>query len=397
MKITVEALTKALGNDGLDGGILIHSDLSPLGGEGAPVKPAVYAGGLYQKDKRWTTGPDGERHVVDAVVIDNEPAEANRMEAALLRRLAQLGLPSFQLDLSVVGELPPHVSSTLSSLEFPHRHADAYLRDAELEDGTAFTKSAIGTAVYGASASKPQALLEWFPASLIFGFWQSHLGKKAPQTKFARAFECSIVGLGPASVETRRLGLKGDPLNLSISEGISIDDDGLIEWELSGSDKVGKKSKDSLAEIGHGQVPVSANEAALGSISFESIEQLATLSFPRLRTISTGDDQQDAAARALLAALAIVAHRCAFAGGFTLRSGCDLRATRSTWKWVGESADHELEVPTVNEAIELFQASVAAAEAAGLPVGTRWASAPMRLVPKANLHKVLVQSFGLDS
>lgn len=49
-------LVAALGDDALDAGITYRSYLEPLGGPGAPVKPAVYAGNLYQKDRRWLPG-----------------------------------------------------------------------------------------------------------------------------------------------------------------------------------------------------------------------------------------------------------------------------------------------------------------------------------------------------
>lgn len=395
MKLTLPALTEALSNDSTAAGVSVRAELEPLGGPNAPVKPAVYAGGLYQRDKRWE-GTGDDRRVVEAVVIDNIPAQANRMEAALLRRRDELGIPTFDLDMSGAGELPPHVPSSLSSLEFPHRHADAYLRDAQLEDGTAFTASEAGKSLYGASNRKPEAIYRWFPASFVFGFWQSHMGKLGPQTKFARAVDCEIVGLSPASVETHRLGLKGDPLNLSITDAVQYDEKDPTSWDLSGAGKAGKsKSKDSLAEIGHGQVPVSASDAPLGAISFERVIQLCTVSFPRLRTIGTGDAEADAAGRAMLAALGIVAYTAAFSGGFTLRSGCDLRSVSSEWRWMGDDGDESLDRVTPAAAIELFAASVKQAEAAGLPVGAQWGSAPVRLVPKPALLKVLKQSFGL--
>ena len=45
-------------------------------------------------------------------------------------------------DLSALPHLPAHRPKQLSSLEFPHRNADAYLRDAQL-DGQDFFKTAL--------------------------------------------------------------------------------------------------------------------------------------------------------------------------------------------------------------------------------------------------------------
>jgi CRISPR-associated protein Csb1 len=318
------------------------------------------------------------------------------MEAALERRREELGIPNFRIDLSGAGDLPPHVPSSLSSLQFPHRHADAYLRDAELADGTPFLKSEYASAVYSASARNPAAIYQWFPASFVFGFWQSHLGKKGPQTKFARAVDCEIVGYDPASVETKRLGIKGDPLNLSITEAVIFDADDHTEWDLAGSGKTGKsKSKESLAEIGHGQVPVSANDAPLGAISFAWIEQRCTVSFARFRTIDSGNPQADAAGRAMLASLGLVAYVSAFSGGFTLRSGCDLRTASAEWRWLGETGDAVCDALSLDEAIDLFHGASRAAADLGLPVGPRWNAETVDLLPKPALLKAIRQTFGL--
>ena len=154
------------------------------------------------------------------LVIDNEPSQSNRLEAALEQRRAELGLPEIVLDLTSVGALPPHLPAQISSFRFPHRNADAYLRDAMM-DGTRFPKSEAGAAIFSATADKPEALLQWFPQALLFGFWQSHMGKRS-QAKLARAWISEIIGVEPAAAGVRRLGLKGDPLNLSVAEAVDF-------------------------------------------------------------------------------------------------------------------------------------------------------------------------------
>ena len=57
------------------------------------MKPAIYAGGVYQHDRRWR-GAGEERHLVDAIVIDNVPSQANRLEAALAERGRSWAYPS---------------------------------------------------------------------------------------------------------------------------------------------------------------------------------------------------------------------------------------------------------------------------------------------------------------
>src|SRR5205807_2877406 len=129
---------------------------------------------------------------------DNVASQANRLEAALEGLREGFGLPELVLDLSAVTSLPPHLPRRISGFRFPHRHADAYLRDA-MAGESRFQDTPTGTALLGATADEPVALYEWFPQSLLFGYWQSHLGKKRSQAKLARSWVSEIVGYDPAT------------------------------------------------------------------------------------------------------------------------------------------------------------------------------------------------------
>lgn len=251
MKLTVEGLIVACGDDSFESGLLIDAMLEPLAGRGAPVKPAVYAGNVYQKDTRWYR----DEHL-PVVVIDNVPSQANRLEAALEHVAARVGLPEVVLDLGEIEHLPPHLPRSLTGFRFPHRSADAYLRDALL-DGEAFARTAPGNAILSATADAPQALFEWFPQALLFGFWVSHAGKKASQAKLARSWVSEIVGIDPGTTDTTVQGLKGDPLNLNTDNSVVYDPNFVDGWQYAEEKKAaGSKKKESLSEIGHGQVPV---------------------------------------------------------------------------------------------------------------------------------------------
>lgn len=384
----VDRLIEACGDASQDAGITIRTELEPLAGPGAPVKPAVYAGGRYQRDKRWW-GEGTERRVTDVIVIDNEPSQANRLEAALERLRPQLGLPEIVLDLSSVGELPPHLPRQISSFRFPHRNADAYLRDSGY-DGKPFLKTPEGQAIFAATADNPAALFQWFPQALVFGFWQSHLGTKRSQAKLARAWFSEIAGVGPATTETRRRGTKGDPLNLNSDEKVSWDEE-RGEW----SPAQGGKAK-KLSEIGHGQVPFPDDKLAPTGISFGAIVQQATLSFAALRRVLPAAGAAEG--RALLASLGLLAHVAAFgAGAFpSLRSGAELRAASSTWTWLGLDGPEEATPMSLDAATELFQACVTRAEAAGLPVGRQWADSPMVVTPGDKLAKAIRDSWSTE-
>ena len=183
-RIDLSALLAGCSDDSIDDGIPIESHLDPLSGPGGVVKPAVYEGGTFQHDRRWAAPDDVEPTQV--IVIDNVPSQANRLEDALRRNLDSTSIPEFVLDLSELPHLPAHLPRTLSSLEFPHRNADAYLRDAQL-DGQDFLKTEIGQAIFGATAQTSGPLIAWFPQALLYGFWQSYLGRKRQNTKHARA------------------------------------------------------------------------------------------------------------------------------------------------------------------------------------------------------------------
>ena len=220
--IDLALLLRGCADDSFDDGIRIDSELEPLSGPGGVVKPAVYEGGTYQHDRRWAAPDDGEPTKV--VVIDNVPSQANRLEEALRRNRDSTSIPEFVLDLSGLPHLPAHLPRSLSSLEFPHRNADAYLRDAEL-DGEDFLKTELGQAIFGATAQTCGPLIAWFPQALLYGFWQSHLGRKRQNTKHARAWVSEIIGWHPASTETRVLGLKGDALNLNTDDTVTSNPD----------------------------------------------------------------------------------------------------------------------------------------------------------------------------
>ena len=383
-RVDLQRLLEGCADDSFDDGIRLDTELEPLAGPGGPVKPAIYEGGVYQHDRRWAVPTDAESTPI--IVIDNVPSQANRLEAALLRHRESTGVPELVLDLSDLGELPAHLPRRLSSLEFPHRNADAYLRDA-LIDGRSFVDTEFGRAIFGATARACGPLLAWFPQALLYGFWQSHLGKKRHNAKHARAWVSEIVGWKPAATDVKVLGLKGDPLNLSTEVSITSNPDDLLDWEFT---KAPQGRGVRLSEIGHGQVPVGEADGTRAAVSFARVTQRATVSFAQLRRVELGrkTGEANAAARALLVALGLHAHQLAFGRGFALRSGAELVPRRSVATWLGSSGDEPIDIGDATATGELLKEGIDHARDVGVPLDG-WGSDPVVLTPKDNLRSAI--------
>lgn len=390
-KITLDRLVAACSDDSDVAGIRITTDLEPIGGKGSPVKPATYIGGKLQEDVRWR-GNSPER--TRAIVIDNVPSQANRLEAALNTHSEKLGIPRLDLDLSSIASLPAHLPQIISSLQWPHRNGDAYLRDACI-NGDNVPSTELGKRLLEATADRPQALLQWLPQGLLFGFWVSHSGKKRSQAKLARSLVSEIVGFSPAVTEdlVRTSGVKGDPLNLSGDVVVAgyDDENALKGWTVS-EGAADKKLTKKLSGIGHGQVPFADDERSLAAISFDAIEQSTSISFAGLRRISLGDSDSSAVARALLVSYGLVAHTLAFGSAFSLRSGCDLRTRDSRWMWLA-TPDEELTPMSVKEAIAILQSAKNAASERGLLTGGGWDAEPLVLTPNVALTAAIRKSW----
>ena len=118
------------------------TEYQPAGGIGDKVFPPTYKGGKYAVEKKRIL--DGGEFV-DCVLLDSVQSQANRMESALLeaRRAGWIELPlvTVRFDHDSLKK-----KFTVTSLEAPHRVADAILRDSLL-DGVMFRRSGKGKAL----------------------------------------------------------------------------------------------------------------------------------------------------------------------------------------------------------------------------------------------------------
>src|SRR5262249_24629552 len=176
----------------------------------------------------------------------------------------------------------------LTSLDFPHRYADAYLRDSYV-GGKRFDDSPAGRRLRTATARDVRPLYEREPVSLILGAWDSH--RKGRWPKFARLYAATMTGIDP--VTGLRQGGRMCPVNLTGSINDSaLAKDGQL-WEFAAA-KTGKKVEKGqrLSEGGHGNIPPNPVH---GCVTVSSIHRIASISFAGLERLRFGDAKPEAA------------------------------------------------------------------------------------------------------
>ena len=275
----------------------------------------------------------------------------------------------------------------LSSLEFPHRNADAYLRDARLEDED-FPKTDLGKAIFGATPNTCGRLMAWFPQALLFGFWQSHMGRKRQITKPARAWVSEIVGWNLAATDTRVMGLKGDPLNLNLE-----------------SDQLGTPTTDELGDRWRRRRGWQVGQALrywsrAGAVHGRRCHRGGGFVFPRDPTghrvvcstpahpSGVGPPGSGHGGARPADGAGFVCPPAGLRSGVRLRSGAELRPRKATTRWLGSSGEEGLEIGDAHGAARLLEAALAHALSVGVPLDG-WNQPPTILTPKDNLSRAI--------
>jgi CRISPR-associated protein Csb1 len=377
--------------------IRCRSRLQPAAGPGTKVFPPTHAGGAYATEKRRLPidGKPGETREADCVLLDSVQSQANRIEDAM-----QAAIDNGELSMPlIIVEFGDAVSDVqrVTSLQAPHRAADAILRDSLMDqkDGKGkplpFRKSDPGKAVTDSSLANATGLFKYCPHALFLGIWDSTGPKGGLGAKFARALVSEIVGID--ALTGKKTASRIDPLQARAAVKVIKARDG--SWRLAENDKA--KGAVSPSEINHGNIPPDVSD---GSVTISYAEHTAVLSLPQLRRLrfplngELGKDQKkqaeiDNAARTVLAALALV--------GLTLslERGCDLRS-RCLLFPEGPLNFELLETPgkptpimlDSKVAIEIYDKAIEAAKALGLP----WDTAPIKLTPSPELVALVKKS-----
>ena len=308
------------------------TEYQPAGGNGTTVFPPTYEGGKYAL-VGYREDEETGRKLADQVLLDSVQSQANRMELALQEawEVQQISLPVITVDFAG-HELEKDLRVT--SLEAPHRIADALIRDSLL-DGTPFRKSTLGRRIDDVDNRNATALFELCPTALVFGLWDSTGPKGGLGAKFARAMVSEIVGYGVQI--GKKTSSRIDPAQIKLQAGPlykSANGDG-VGWTLE--PKAAAKSKKDPLKLGKDGRPSEANHGnvtptiADGGVTMERAVQTTVLSLPALRRLrfplragERSKPETDLAVRTVLAAIGLCA------AVLTREQGCDLRSTLPT-------------------------------------------------------------------
>ena len=357
--------------------------LQPVGGQGDKVFPPTFKGAVYAMEKRRVQGRD---EPANCVLLDSVQSQANRMELALQEALdmKRIKIPLLEVDFTEhdpTGDVENDETNErlidaigkITSLQVPHRVADAILRDSEL-GGVAFRQSDKGKALNTISLANATPLFALCPTALLFGMWDSTGPKGGLGPKFERAMVSEVVGIG-AEVGDLLRGVRRDPLEIRAAVKVlkAVDK----SWSVADADTKGSVSP---SEVNHSNVlfPTvgdrKTDDNYHSGVTIEYAEQTTTLSLICLRRLRFPIDgkasaEVDAAARTVLAALGLAAATLAFEAGMGLRSRCLLWPDGPMeWELLARPGEPPQKYPlTGDAAIELLNAAIGKAKEAKLP------------------------------
>ena len=369
------------------------TDYQPAGGPGDKVFPPTYEGGKYATEERIDPAT-GE--VRPCVLLDSVQSQANRMELALLEahRAKKVQLPLIVTTFDL-GDPHKYKNLTVTSLEAPHRAADALFRDSLL-NGVIFRKSDKGRILDVADVRNAAGLFGICPTALVFGLWDSTGPRGGQGAKFQRALVSEIVGYDAvAGVKTAS---RIDPAQIILGAGPLYERKSDMEtdvprWTLNSNEGRGKfKKTGKPSEAIHGNIRPSISD---GGFTLSRARQTTTLSLAVLRRLrfplngaSDPVPEVDLAARMALAALGLAAGTLA-RSDVDLRSRCQLFAeSESVWQLLDRPAEapreFELDADT---ALHLLAETITEAKAAGLP----WEDV-IELTPSPDLVELVCRS-----
>lgn len=368
--------------------------LQPAGGNGDKVFPPTFAGAVYAVEQRRVPGRE---QPITCVLLDSVQSQANRMEQALQEAL-DAGRIKMPLLIADFGDHDPtgdveadkkagrliDAIGKVTSLQVPHRLADAILRDSQL-GGVDFRKSEKGKVLNTVSVANATPLFALCPTALVFGMWDSTGPKGGLGPKFERAIVSEIVGIGAVVHDSHRArGVRRDPLE--VRAAVKVHKNADKSWSVADAKAKGATEP---SKINHSSVPFDSPNSG---VTIEYAEQITTLSLICLRRLrfplnGSSDSQADTAARTVLTTLGLCAATLAFESGAGLRSRCLLWPEDGmAWELLDRPGEEPKRLSlTGDQAVALLEESIATAKHLKLP----WEEKPITLKPSAELLKLV--------
>lgn len=361
--------------------LTVVTELAAAAGEHGAVAPARYVRGsqaTYAFETRYIDKDGSGPQAMATVVIDSKGSTLNRIEAQLSAAIT---------DAHPVLVRTPRIRVTyeglapVTDLDLPHRAFDGHVRAGTVAGGGKVTADARYRAARDSSAVDARPLLELSPISVVLGSWDST--RRSHQVRFRSALVGEIVGvLADQSAEGRDVAPRGGARSDAIAPSVRLSGDQMeqlltaqeAELSIKNAEKIrndirkAKKGTTSAAGLGLGSIPPSLE--GLGLVACQRIIRSHVLSFSALRQLRFGlGPDGDAAARALLAALALNGLARSYEE-LLLRANCDL-VEKEEPRFVIDGRygrTTELAPLRIDAADDLLEEAISAAVAAGV----RW-------------------------
>jgi CRISPR-associated protein Csb1 len=367
--------------------------LQPAVGQEGKIFPATYSQGKYLTEKR-RLSPGAEP--VDCVLMASVQACANIGEEALLDavRSGRIELPLIEVDFEDLNPSLRKPFERITSLQAPHRLADAILRDSVLPDGTRFSSSEYASAWGKANTWNATPIYKLAPHALVFGLWGSPKKPGGLGAKFERTIVSEIVAIDAIRVDGRE-GFRIDPCGASRAVKVLPKDDG--SFEVVGDSRKEVKGSVRPSEINHGNVLWPSTKSVgptNAGIRCRFIELSTVISLPALRRLKfplDGNKQSDPAvdelARSVLAAIGLCSATLAAERGLDLRSRCLLHEEEPrVWELIDKpGSTPEKLIFDAHNATALLRDALTSAEKAGL----RWQKEPIVLKPSKEFGELI--------
>ncbi len=341
--------------------------LIPAGGKDDKVFPPTYNHNnqpSYAMEKRVIDGRE-----VPCVLLDSVQSQANRMEYALLDEVKKgsIQLPIIAVDFSDrVNNFGVYKNGWLTTLELPHRLADAILRASVDSNGRRFRDTTIGKEFEEADIRNATALYRYCPTCLLFGIWNSTGSMGGLGNKFQRTIVSEIVGYN--AVVGVKTSSRLDPTGIQKISFFEAKDGGYTFDKSEARMKKNKEITKKSSDVNLGNIAPSIDEAT-GGVTIDYATQNSVITFAALRRLNFFYEDRNLSekVRTVIAALGIMSLLLQYKSGYSLRSRCDLvpegHPVMEILKWNGENIPVEMDL---GHSVDLFKESVNMVESEGL-------------------------------